>query len=129
MANALGLSDPFIIVNNAQIEYVPNTLEYQLGEGDRKVETQTAGGGLVSVVVTEDATTNKSMVKFEMRATLESFEMVDAWTGLGANHIILADQASGFKQVFSFMTMVNHPSRKLAADGKVECEFHGARAD
>ena len=129
MAHALGLTDPVIIINNEQIEYVPNSLEYQLGEGERKVETQTAGGGLVSVVVTEDATTNKSMVKFEMRSTLENFDLVDSWTGLGANHIILADAASGFKQVFDFMTMTGHPSRKLAADGKVECEFQGARAD
>jgi len=33
------------------------------------------------------------------------------------------------KCLFDFMTMVNHPSCKLAADGKVEVEFHGARAD
>lgn len=122
---ALGtLANPTVEVNDAPIAIIPNSLSYKKGQGDKTVKAQSAGGNAIEPVISENAETKISMVKFKMYNTKENFDFVNAWTdNINGNTIRLSEG----ELVESFRTMVvtSEPERMIGADGELEIEFQG----
>ena len=119
------LSNPTIEVNDATIAIIPNSLSYKKGQGDKAVKAQSAGGNAIEIVVSENAETKISMVKFKMTNTKENFDLIDGWTtNINGNTIRFSEG----EMVESFRTMVvtSEPERMIGFDGEAEIEFQGS---
>tara|TARA_R110000851_G_scaffold134568_1_gene269871 strand:- start:779 stop:1168 length:390 start_codon:yes stop_codon:yes gene_type:complete len=129
MANAL--SNPTVEINDETIAIVPNSLTYKRGAGDVTVRTQSAGGDSVESVITEDAETKISNVKFSLLLTDKNLDFVRTWQGSrfdGGNTIKLSQRGSTQPLSFANMQVVSDPEYSVGADGSVEVEFMGDSA-
>lgn len=127
MSALLGLATPTIQVNDRTIEYVPNTLSYKGGKGNVEVRFQTAGGGTGSTVITQDAETKVSMIKFDLLTEKTNVELKDEWlelsVALAGNVIRVSDP--GFTIAFRNMRITEDPEVSIGSDGKFTVEFKG----
>lgn len=129
MANAL--SNPTIQVNDDTISIVPNSLSYKRGKGDVNVRAQSSGGGGSSTVVTENAETKVSMVKFSLFLTDANRSLIDTWQENrynGGNTIRFSERGSTIPLSFSNMHVTTDPDYSVGADGSVEIELMGDAA-
>ena len=118
------LSNPTVEVDNETIAIIPNSLSYKKGLGDKDVKAQSAGGNAIEVVVTENAETKISMVKFKLFNTKANFDLLNAWldkrTGFGIQ-LSEGDLTESFRN----MVTTTEPERMIGADGELEVEFKG----
>lgn len=118
------LSNPTVEVNDQPIAIIPNSLSFKKGQGDKTVKPQSAGGNAIETVISEDATTKKSMVKFKLTNTKENFDLKDSvTTNISGSTIRLSEG----ELVVSFRGMVvtTEPELMIGADGELEIEFEG----
>lgn len=129
MPGFVGISTPAIVVNDETFAIVPNSFKYKDGKGERAVRPQSAGGGAVEPVVTENAETKKSMASFDVYPTPGNISKIEEWRDLlGANTIEATDATSGFSKSFANMTVINDPEYNLSQDGAISLEFEGSPA-
>lgn len=126
MATANGLSDPSVEINSVPVEILPGTLSIKPGRGDKTVRTQTAGGGAVSVVVTDNVETQKGMVKFSISNTAAHQELVRNWHSSEGNTIRAFQDTSIYN--FRAMHIITEPEWAYGADAAVEVSFEGPPA-
>lgn len=120
------LSNPTVEVNDVILAIIPNSLSYKVGSGNKSVKPQSAGGNSIEIVVTEDAETKISMVKFKLRNTATNLQLVKDWGILFSSTIkMYEDQIS---ESFRDMVITNEPERSIGADGELEIEWEGAPA-
>ena len=118
------LSNPAVEVNDQAIAIVPNSLSYKKGQGDKSVKAQSAGGNSIEVVVTENAETKISMVKFKLFNTKQNFDYANEWIdNLNGNVIRLSE--GSLIESFRGMVVTTEPERMVGADGELELEFMG----
>jgi len=124
MAAEKTLANPTVQVNDVTIGIVPNSVSYKSGKGDRNVRAESAGGDSVDVVVTENAETKVSMVKFKLYNTKSNDEKLRGWqTNADGNTIQLSD--GDFVRSFASMYVTSDPEIAVGADGEIEIEFMG----
>ena len=117
-----GLSVPQILVNDEVVYIKPNSFSFTEGAGERNVRTKSGGGGAVAIVVTENAETQTSMVKFTLLTEDSSLERIRGWLNLfDANRIEAGD--GSFARTFSQATITNNPEAALGESGEVEIEW------
>lgn len=122
-----GLSTPQVIVNDEVVAIKPNSLSYTEGRGERNVRTKSAGGGSTSVVVTRNAETETSMVKFVVLTEDTSIETVLGWLDLfDANRVEFSE--GGLDRTVTQATVTNNPEVNIGESGEIEIEFTGQRA-
>lgn len=120
------LTEITLVVNNAVIGYIPNSLAFRDGKGEIQVNTNTTGGGAVSVTHAFNIETAKGMVKFELRATKENEALTATWFNLiGGNVLELSDGATDFAKSFTEMSLISDPEKPINADGNFELVFEG----
>lgn len=118
------LSNPAVEVNDQAIATIPNSLSYKKGQGDKVVKAQTAGGNAIEAVVTENAETKISMVKFKLFNTKENFDLANSWIdNISGNTIRLSE--GELIESFRGMVVTTEPERMIGADGELELEFMG----
>lgn len=118
------LSNPALEVNDQSLAFVPNSLSYKKGQGDKTVKPQSAGGNSVETVVTINAETKKSMVKFKLMPTKDNSDLVDGWTNnVSGNTIRLSE--GDLTVSFRGMIVTTEPERVIGADGELELTFEG----
>lgn len=125
------LSNPTIQVNDETISIVPNSLTYTRGRGDVSVRAQSAGGNSVETVVTENAETKISMVKFSLYLTDTNLEFISNWQDTrysGGSTIRFSERGSASPLSFTGMNITTDPEYSVGADGVVEVEFMGDAA-
>lgn len=119
------LSNPTIEVNDQVIAIIANSCSYKKGYGDRSIKSQSAGGNAIETVVTIDASTKKSMVKFKLLPTKENFELSDAWTtNISGNTIRLSE--GSLTESFRGMIVTSEPEKTVGVDGELELVFEGS---
>lgn len=124
MAGLFGISNPSVRANGQVISIKPNTLDYTSGVGERAVNPITAGGESTTPVITEDASTKKSMLKFALDNSSKSIQVKDSLqTNFFNEFEIIADK---FSIVFKNMVMINDPEIPLSHEGEIELEFEGS---
>jgi len=124
---AIALARPSIIINNTPIQVVPNTTVYTEGKGEQNVRTQSAGGGSVEIVVSENVETNISKVNFSIMPTPENIEAARGWkSNPGANAINIV--SGEFNRSITSATLTNDYEVNLGSDTTIDLEFMGAPA-
>lgn len=118
------LSNPAVEVNDQAVAIVPNSLSYKKGQGDRSVKAQSAGGNAIEAVVTENAETKISMVKFKLFNTKTNLDLANSWIeNISGNTIRLSE--GELVESFRGMIVTTEPERSIGADGDLELEFMG----
>lgn len=116
------LSTPTLVVNNVAIPYVSGTLTFTEGTPEKKVRTQTGGGGTVQRVSSIDVTTQFSDVKFQLLDTAANIELVLSWTKNDFNNSIsITDE--GITRYGSNAGICNKYEVTTGIDGKIDVEF------
>ena len=124
MAITRTLSNPAVEVNDQVVSIVPNSLSYKKGQGDKNVKAQSAGGDAIEVILTVNAETKISMVKFKMFNTKTALDLINAWTvNVEGSTIRLSEDA--LVESFRNMIVTTEPERVIGADGELEVEFMG----
>lgn len=119
------LSNPSVEVNDSAIAIVPNSLSFKKGQGDKSVKAQSAGGDAIETVITENAETKVSMVKFKLFNTKENFDLANGWIdNIDGNTIRLSE--GEMTESFRGMVVTTEPERSVGADGELELEFMGS---
>ena len=118
------LSNPTLEVNDDTIAIVPNSLSFKYGVGKKTVKAQSSGGDGIEVVISEDAETKKSMVKFKLFNTNKNFQLSKDWLSLFSNTISIS--AQDFQVALSDMVLTEEPEFAIGAEGEVELEWEGA---
>jgi len=126
MANAL--AGAALIINNETIPYVPNSLKYDVGNPERKVEPQVVGGGAVTNVVTEDFATAKSKIMFDLKTTTENEQLFLGWVENFEDNLVKIVSNDGKSRVFELATIINKPEFDTGADGIASIEFESNRS-
>ncbi len=126
MAGVVGISEGTLEVNDEVIAYLSNSLAYNRGGGEVNVVAQTVGGGGIEAVSTTDPETRLGMVKFSMRSTARSDQLLSAWQNAIAENVVrISDSATEISFVLTGASVVNNPDLETGADGTVEVEFKG----
>lgn len=124
------LYDPAILVNNKSVLVNPNTIKTDDGLGETKVDVGTRGAGNLEIVTSQDVSTLKGMVEFEMPLTIENVNVVKGWQrNLGANFIELTASADGktLTEYCPKASVTKAVKKEFGADGKLAIEFTGAQ--
>jgi len=125
MAGAL--SNPTLVINNIAVPYVPNSIKFKEGLGEQNVRVQSAGGGSLQSVFSDNAESKISMVGFSVYPTPENIALVKGWKQLAnANAISLTD--TNFSRTFANMALTSDYDVNLGADTTIDIEFMGDAA-
>ena len=122
MALIQSLSTPTLVINNVAIPYVAGTLTFTEGTPEKKVRTQTGGGGTVQRVSSIDVTTQFSEVKFQILDTAANIEMALAWVKNDFNNSISLTYI-GITRYGSNAGITNKYEVTTGVDGKIDIEF------
>jgi hypothetical protein len=122
MAILQSLSTPSLVINNVAIPYVAGTLTFTEGTPEKKVRTQTGGGGTVQRVSSIDVTTQFSDVKFQLLDTAANIEMAKAWVLNGFDNSISITDV-GITRYGSNAGIINKYEVTTGIDGKIDVEF------
>lgn len=127
MAAVRGLATPVLEINDQVIQYLPNTITWKGGAGDINVRHQSAGGGAGSTVITEDAESRVSMLKFSVANTAENNDLIEDWlqASRNLNGVSARLSDSGFTRAFRGMRITSDPERNIGTEGAIELEFMG----
>lgn len=124
---ATALSNPVVTINNVVLAVVPNSVSYTEGLGEQTIRTQSAGGGSVEQVYSNDVSTNMSMFKCQLFNTAENIDNLRIWkTNSNANAITLTGE--GLTRSFSNMALTNNYEVNLGSDTTIDIEFTGNAA-
>ncbi len=128
MANQI--SDPSVVVNNVAVAIAPNSLEFSEGFGEQEILVQSAGGGALQQVYSDNVETSLGMVKFSMRSTVENINLVRSWKAnrnRNAVTVTATNDDGTFTRTFANAAIVSDYTVALSSDGVVEIEFKSDR--
>ena len=121
----IGFSNPSVAINNVPVAIIPNSFKFNDGGGEIKVRAMSAGGGSITTVHTEDATTKMGKFSFELAVTAANRSLALTWkSNIGAN-VCMAIDPNLPPIVMQNMSMTNDPEWDASADGKAKIEFSG----
>lgn len=122
---ARGIANPTIQWNGQTIEIIPNSVEYKNGLGDKNIRAISAGGNAISTVITENAETKISMIKFAMANTAKYADIARQMSELvDQNELLII--SNDLQVTFSGMALETEPTIPLTQDGEIEVSFMGA---
>lgn len=123
------LSVPQVIINNANIRIVPNSLRYDGGEGEINVRSASGGGNEIETVHTVNAETKMSKLMFDVYLTDDLDSNIADWKErAGANSLGFAERrpdGTTTARSFDRMSLINAVERNASADGVTSLEFVG----
>jgi len=122
MAGAIKIVDPQVVVNNEAVKIVPNSFSYTEGFGEQKSEIQSAGGGVVEKVDSQNIETALSSVKFSLFPTIENIELARSLKAKTSS-VISATDGLGFSRTFACATLNNDFEVNLGSDEQIDLEF------
>lgn len=122
-----GLAALTVQVNDQTIGILANSLTFKNGYGDRKVRTQTAGGGSAVRIRTRDVETLKSEVTFKLAATTANLDLYTQWQEISdaENGNIIRLSGEGFTGTFQRMIIEEESEINIGVEGEFEVTFCG----
>lgn len=115
--------DPQVVVNNEAVKIVPNSFSYTEGFGEQKSEIQSAGGGVVEKVDSQNVETALSSVKFSLFPTLENINLARSLKARTTGSAISITDDAGFSRKFLNATLNNDFEVNLGSDEQIDLEF------
>jgi hypothetical protein len=120
----IAISNASLIINNVPVLYTPGSLKYDEGLGEQTFRTQTAGGGQVETVYSDNAETKFSSIDFQLRNVPSNMSLAKGWKeNSNANTIVIIDTLSGFSRTFQYAALVNNYMVELNPEGNIELNF------
>lgn len=122
-----------LTINNESIPngYVPNTLKYKLGLGEKTV-TPVQNGNTITTIVSVDASTKKGMISVEVKPTGASSNAEDITKfikrlseQLGTLTILAVSAEDNSRRLFTNYSLINDPEINDTVDGTITLEFEG----
>lgn len=125
----LSISTPTVIINNISYGIVPNSFSFTEGFGEQTVRAQSAGGGSVAQVYSDNAEMKFSTVKFSMFNINLNIERIREWkANRNENVIEVIDSTSNFARTFKAAALTSDYEVSLSADGTIDLEWKSAPA-
>lgn len=121
------LSKPTVKINNEPVPIVPNSFEYDEGEGETNVETESTGGGGVQIVTSDSAEDKFTSFKFDMHNTAENIKAARAWKQNPGGLSVSFSEGDLSRNVGQ-VSVTNNYTVPLSSDGKISLEFAGSSA-
>jgi hypothetical protein len=123
------LYNPTININDDDVKFKPNSVDFTEGQPVSKVRARSGGGGAVDTVYSEDIETAYSIVKFTLYTTRDLVEISRIWKSNKNRNTITLTDSDDFgdellSRTFKHAAMVTDPPKKASADGEFEVEFH-----
>jgi len=122
-----GLATPSILVNDEAIGIKPNSFTFTEGFGERNVRVKSTGGGNSAIVVTPNAETQVSKVKFTLITEAATIEKVREWLSRESNNVIEALDGN-FTRTFTQAVISNDPENGLGESGEISLEWTTQKA-
>jgi hypothetical protein len=119
---AIALSNPTVLINNISVAVVPNSVSYTEGKGEQTVRVQSAGGGSVQSVLSNNVETNLSTVKMSLFPTAENIALILTWKN-NANENAISITGSGLTRSFTNATLTSDYEVQLGSDTQIDLEF------
>jgi hypothetical protein len=120
------LSNASVVVNNAPVAIIPNTLTFTEGLGEQSIRAASSGGAQTEQVFSDNIEMRYSTVKFELPPTIENIAFAREWK-INKNQNLI--QVSGrtadgtLTRTFSQAAMLTDYEVPLSADGNITLEF------
>jgi hypothetical protein len=125
---ATQISDPSVLVNNVAVYIVPNTLEFDEGFGEQDVMVQSAGGGVLDQVFSDNVETSLGGFKFSLKTTIDNIALARSWKANRNQNVvtITATTPDGtLTRTYTGAAIVNNFTVQATADGVIELEWKG----
>lgn len=119
---AIALSNPTVLINNISVAVVPNSVSYTEGKGEQMVRVQSAGGGSVQSVLSNNVETNLSTVKMSLFPTAENIALILTWKN-NANANAISITGSGLTRSFTNAALTSDYEVSLGSDTQIDLEF------
>jgi hypothetical protein len=116
---------PQLIINNLAIEYVPNSLEVDLGLGEQGVKALSGGAGIIDTVYFKNSESNIGGVKFKRYSRDETILLMQDWKALGNVNLIQVQAETGNVFTFQFMALTNRIELMIGSEETTQFEFQG----
>lgn len=122
---ATQLNDIVVLINNQQIAYTPDSLEWSDGFGEYNIRNAVVGGGQTEQIFSQDLATKIGKVKFSMPSTAENEQLKRDWKVNNNNNVVELIGAPGtnLAKVFTSAAVGPDPTTSAATDGNIEIEF------
>lgn len=127
MAGPIALVNPTVVINNVSVPIVPNSFSYTEGLGEQKMRVQSAGGGSVQSVLSNDVETNLSKIEFEMYPTSDNIDLILSWKQ-NSNNNGISVSGEGLTRSFGNAALTSDYKVALGSDTKIPVEFHSDAA-
>ena len=131
MADQIILTDASVEVEDEAWPIIGNSVTYTEGLGDKTLIALTQGGKPV-MCVSQDVTTRKSMIKFEVPSSIEMMDKTrdTQVKGFGLVIRISGTDAAGNRLGRTFRSAVhtNDPEKAIKNDGTIALEFASSPA-
>ena len=120
------LNDIIILVNDVQVAYTADSLNWKDGFGTYSVRNAVLGGGQTEQVFSQDLASKIGMVGFSMPSTIENEANKRAWKVNKNNNVVelIGPSGSNFTKVFTQASILDDPKTDAATDGQIELEFN-----
>lgn len=110
-------------INNVTYGVKPNSVTFTAGRGERMLRTKQSGSGVTNVV-SKDAETQFSVVKFTLLSETDTPATVTEWQdNFDNNRIVLVDP-DGNPYTFNRAVITADPEHGVGAEGEVEIEWN-----
>lgn len=117
------LSNPTVIINNANITVMPNSVMYTEGLGEQSIKVASAGGGSVELLSSENVEDRYSKVSLSIPVTEDNIANALTWKN-NENNNVIAITSQGFTRTFGEATLITDYEVNMQSDGQIDLEFH-----
>ena len=121
------ISTPTLTIDNTVMPIVPNSASYTEGGGEQTVRTQSAGGGSVAMVLSENVEESFSMLQCQVENTQANIEFLRQIKLSKTPHVVsISDSRTGFTRTMQQAILTLNYEVGLGADTNIPIEFKGA---
>jgi hypothetical protein len=121
----ISLVNPQLVINNISVDYVPNSLDIDLGLGEQSVKALAGGGGTVDTVFFNNIESNIGIVKFDRYSTNVNMTFLQDWKALGDANTIQVQGEGNVVVTFQFMALTNRVEVMIGNEKQTSFEFQG----
>ncbi len=121
------ISNPSLVMNNLSIAIVANSFSYTEGLGEQDVVVQSAGGGSIQTVFTDNVEMRYSSFKFDMQNTQENIDLIRTWkineNTNGMTGTAPGTANGGWSRTFNSVVLTSDYEVNLGSDTVISLEF------
>jgi hypothetical protein len=120
----MALTNPVTYINDAIVQYKPNSIKWHDGDGEKKVRTATTGGGNKTTLTTLDIESMRSMFSITIYSEHTPIDTARAWKrSTSGVSIDMVDD--NFSRSFTNCVVIGNIEFSAGIEGEFEVTFEG----